>query len=84
MVSGDDRSSWGLSQRDHTADAPPIWTPSSPQLPAFPISDLQVDTPVTPEREEATRNVKRNIFDQLTTLRNLANAFVARFPGSRV
>ena len=65
MVSGDDRSSWGLSQRDHTADAPPIWTPSSPQLPAFPISDLQVDTPVTPEREEVTRNVKRNIFDQL-------------------
>ena len=60
MVSDDDRRSRGLSQRDHTPDAPPIWTPSSPQLLAFPISDLQVDTPVTPERK-VKRNVKRKL-----------------------
>ena len=37
MVSDDDRKPWGLSQRNQTPDAPPIWTPSSPQLPVFGI-----------------------------------------------
>ncbi|KAF8502909.1 hypothetical protein F5888DRAFT_1123964 [Russula emetica] len=30
VVCDDDRKSLGLSQRNHTPDAPPIWTPSSP------------------------------------------------------
>ena len=43
----DDRSSWDLSQPNHTPDAPPIWTPSSP-------SKRHVDISLTPEREEVT------------------------------
>jgi hypothetical protein len=30
VVSDDDREPWGLSERNHTPDSPPIWTPSSP------------------------------------------------------
>jgi hypothetical protein len=62
VVSDNDRRSGGLS---HTPDTPPIWTPSSPQLPAFPITVLQVNNPVTPESGKVTRNEKRNIFGQL-------------------
>ena len=52
MVSDDDHKSWGSPQRKHTPDAPPIWTPSSPQLPALPTSERHVGIPVTPECEE--------------------------------
>jgi hypothetical protein len=48
MVSNDDRRSWDLSQRNHTPDAPPIWTPSS-------SSERHVDIPFTLEREEASQ-----------------------------
>lgn len=66
LVSDDDPRSLGLSQRDHTTfDTPPISTPSSPHLPVFPISHLQVGHPVTPQREKVTRNEKRNTFGQL-------------------
>src|SRR6267154_5534252 len=30
VVSDNYRKSWGLSQRNHTPDAPPNWTPSPP------------------------------------------------------
>jgi hypothetical protein len=60
VVSDDDRRSWGLSQRSHTPDAPPIWTPSSPQLPAPPTSERHVDIPVTLEREEATHSSRQD------------------------
>ncbi|KAF8502928.1 hypothetical protein F5888DRAFT_1125714 [Russula emetica] len=54
VVSDDDRKSWGLSQRNHTPDAPPIWTPSSPQLPRitlprFSLSPSGIDKMLEPE-----------------------------------
>ena len=48
MVSDDDRKFWGLSERNHTPDAPPIWTLSSPR---FRPLGRQVDIPLTPQRE---------------------------------
>jgi hypothetical protein len=46
VESDDDRNSWGLSKgskRNHTPNAPPIWTPSSTQLPALPTK-IRVNT----------------------------------------
>jgi len=54
VVPDDDRKSWGSSQRNHTPDAPPIWTLPSPRFPALPTRGRRVDVPVTLEREEVT------------------------------
>jgi hypothetical protein len=56
VVSDDDRKFWGLSQRNHTRDAPPIWTLSSPKFPALPTSRRRVDIPVRLEREDVTHS----------------------------
>ena len=49
VVSDDGRKSWGLSQRNHNSDSPPIWTPSP--LPALPTIERHVGIPLTLERE---------------------------------
>ena len=54
VVSDDDRKSWDLFQRNHTTDAPPIWTLPSPRLPA--TRERRVDIPVMLEREEVTHS----------------------------
>ena len=47
MVSDDDRKSCDLSERNHSPDIPPTWTPPSPHLPPLPTSERQVDIPAT-------------------------------------
>jgi hypothetical protein len=64
VVSDDDRKSWGLSQRSHAPDAAPIWTPSSPPLPALPTSERHVDIPLTLEREEVTHSSPQDCASQ--------------------
>jgi hypothetical protein len=71
VVSDDDRKCWDLFQRSHTP--PPIWTLSSPQLPALPTSKRRVDIPVTPEREEATYSLLASL-DHVSEPHHLASS----------
>jgi hypothetical protein len=77
MESADDRTSWDLSQRNHTPDTTPlIWTLPSPQFPAL----LTSDNPVTPERE--VKHSSRHDCSRTST--SLASRDHVHVPSSRI